>query len=76
MEGNGETAKDVGNERGGSAEGFRDDGTALEEDIVAVITNNENALNWVVLGLRGGGYHGGEGEKRRTFLLLDFGSWR
>ncbi|KAK8476611.1 hypothetical protein V6N13_058643 [Hibiscus sabdariffa] len=78
MEGNGESGEDVRDERGGSAEGFGEDGAALEKDIVAVITDNENAFNWGVLGVRdGGGYHGGE-KVRKGWIVLCWvlGSWR
>lgn len=65
MERNGKAGKDVGDERGCPTEGFGDDGAALEKDIVAVVTDNENALNRCVWGLRDGGYHGGEKVKRK-----------
>lgn len=38
--GNGQAVEDGGDERGGAAEGFADDGAVLDQDVVAVITHN------------------------------------
>ncbi|CAN6825734.1 unnamed protein product [Brassica oleracea] len=46
MAGDGGGVQDVGDERGGAAEGFGYDGSILDQDVMAVVSGDENSAVW------------------------------
>lgn len=64
--------ENVGNERGGAAEGFGEDVAVPEEDIVAVITDDEDGvIRGLILRILDGRHHGG-GEKGESWEAVFF----